>query len=226
VTDSPANAAGRSYGQLCPLACALDLLGERWTLLVVRELLLGPKRFGELGTRLPGAGPNRLSTRLKRLQAAGVTERTADGAHALTPYGEGLRAPVLGLGSWGLSLLPPFDAGSARADLVALVMSGAMDPARLTGIELVVEVHAEDVFTMTVHDGAMAVRSGPIDDPRRVRLHSEPETFVALLMGGAELDDCVRSGVVSVEPASPSAAQLFAEFAATTREHLSVPNPA
>jgi DNA-binding HxlR family transcriptional regulator len=226
VTDSPANPAGRSYGQACPLACALDLLGERWTLLVVRELLLGPKRFGELGTRLPGAGPNRLSTRLKRLHAAGVTERTADGAHALTAYGEGLRAPVLGLGSWGLSLLPAFDVGSGRADLVALVMSGVVDPAKLTGIDVSLELHAEEVFTMTVHDGAVAVRSGPADDPSPVRLHCEPGTFVALLLGGADLEDSIRSGDVSLQGTSPSLAQLFAAFAATTREHLSAPSSA
>jgi DNA-binding HxlR family transcriptional regulator len=52
----------RLYGQACPLATALDVLGERWTLLIVRELLLGPKRFSELGTKLPAAGPNRLSS--------------------------------------------------------------------------------------------------------------------------------------------------------------------
>ena len=145
MTGSSATPAGRTYGQVCPLACALDLLGERWTLLVVRELLLGPKRFGELGAHLPGAGPNRLSTRLKRLREAGVTERTADGAHVLTEYGEALRAPVVGLGSWGLGLLPPVDAGAARADMVALVMSGVVAPSRLAGIDLTVEVHADDV---------------------------------------------------------------------------------
>ncbi len=226
MTDSPADRSSRSYGQVCPLACALDLLGERWTLLVVRELLLGPKRFGELGTRLPAAGSNRLSTRLKRLHAAGVTERTADGAHALTPYGEGLRAPVLGLGSWGLSLLPPFDVGVARADLVALVMSGVIDRAKLTGIDVSVEVHADEVFTMTIHDGAMAVRSGPADGPSPVRLRCEPGTFVALLMGSADLDDSIRSGDALLEGSSPSLTQLFAAFSATTSEHLSAPTPA
>lgn len=224
MTDSSAATAGRTYGQVCPLACALDLLGERWTLLVVRELLLGPRRFGELDAHLPGAGPNRLSTRLKRLREAGVTERTADGAHVLTEYGEGLRAPVLGLGSWGLSLLPAFDVRSARAELVALVMSGVVDPSLLAGIDLAVEVHADEVFTMTVQNGAMAVRSGPGDDPSPVALHCEAGTFVALLMGSADLDDSVRSGDVSVERTSPSLAQLFAAFAATTRKHLSGPS--
>ena len=221
MTGSATAEAGRTYGQVCPLACALDLLGERWTLLVVRELLLGPKRFGELGAHLPGAGPNRLSARLKRLREAGVAEKTPDGAHALTEYGEGLRAPVLGLGAWGLSLLPAFDVGSARAELVALMMSGVVDPSLLIGIDLSVEVHADEVFTMTVHDGAMAVRSGPGDDPSPVRLHGAAGTVVALLMGSADLDESVRSGDVSVEPTSPALAQLFAAFAATTRRHLS-----
>lgn len=220
MTGDSTTPSGRSYGQLCPLACALDLLGERWTLLVVRELLLGPKRFGELDARLPGAGPNRLSTRLKRLRDAGVTEKAADGAHALTAYGEALRAPVLALGTWGLHLLPPVDAGSARADMVALVMSGVVTPARLAGIDLTVEVHVDDVFTLSVRDGTMTVRSGPTDHTPAARLHTDAGTFVDLLLGRADLDASTRSAQVRVENPSPSLAPLFTAFAATSRDHL------
>ena len=220
-----AAADGRRYGQLCPLAYALDLLGERWTLLVVRELLLGPKRFGELGARLAGAGPNRLSARLRRLRDAGVAERTSDGAHALTAYGEGLRAPVLGLGSWGLSLLPAVETGAARADLVALMMSGVIAPAQVAGIDLTIEVHAEDVFTIAVGGGEMAVRSGPCDSPAAVRLDCAPATFVDLLLGNADLDGTARSGQISVEPMTPGLEGLFAAFAATARSHLPTRQP-
>src|SRR5262249_48560529 len=67
--------ARRSYGQLCPIAHALDLVGERWTLLVVRELVLGPKRFTDLQDSLPGIGTNILSARLKQLEQIGVLQR-------------------------------------------------------------------------------------------------------------------------------------------------------
>lgn len=220
MTGSSATPSGRTYGQLCPLACALDLLGERWTLLVVRELLLGPKRFGELDARLPGAGPNRISTRLKRLRDAGVTGKSADGAHILTSYGEGLRTPVLALGSWGLGLLPPVETGAARADMVALVMSGVVTPSRLAGIDLTVEVHADDVFTLAIRDATMTVRSGPVDSTSAVRLHCEPGTFVDLVLGRADLDASTRTAEIRVENPSPSLQQLFAAFAATSRDHL------
>ena len=101
----------RSYGQICGVARALDLLGDRWTLLIVRELLLGPKRFGALADALPGIGPNLLSRRLRELAEADVIERTelappaAVSAYALTELGEGLREPVESLSLWGFRLL-------------------------------------------------------------------------------------------------------------------------
>src|SRR4051794_38446488 len=99
--------ATRTYGQMCSIARALDVLGERWTLLVVRELLLGPKRFKDLLEILPAMGTNRLSDRLKTLQAAGVVTRRAlpppAGAqvYELTEAGQRLRPAIYCLGAWG-----------------------------------------------------------------------------------------------------------------------------
>jgi len=101
----------RAYRQFCGLAAALDLIGERWTLLIVRELLLGPARFNELSENLPGVGPNLLSARLQSLVAPGVVEVAPVPGDArgklyqLTPVGEGLRDPVLGLARWGMPFL-------------------------------------------------------------------------------------------------------------------------
>src|SRR5688572_21957817 len=98
---------GRTYGQMCPLARSMDLLGERWTMLIVRELCLGPKRFKDLLDVLPAIGPNRLTSRLRSLEAAGVVRRgtlpppAGVAVYELTERGEGLRGPLVELGRWG-----------------------------------------------------------------------------------------------------------------------------
>ena len=96
----------RSYGQYCAVARALDLIGERWTLLLVRELLLGPRRYTDLLRGLPGIGTNLLADRLRELESAGLVARrtlpppASSSVYELTPLGEGLRATVLELGRW------------------------------------------------------------------------------------------------------------------------------
>src|SRR3954471_8869036 len=100
-------ATRRTYGQGCGTAHALDLVGDRWALLVVRELVLGPKRFTDLRAGLPGLGPDVLSQRLRDLEAAGIVERrtlappAAAKVYALTPRGAELEPVVLALGRWG-----------------------------------------------------------------------------------------------------------------------------
>lgn len=101
---------GRSYEQFCGLAKALDIVGERWSLLVVRELLLGVRRFRDLLTALEGIGPNLLTVRLRALEAHGIVERSrpARAAHdlyGLTTRGFALEPALLALASWGSPLL-------------------------------------------------------------------------------------------------------------------------
>lgn len=99
--------AKRSYQQYCGIAAALDLLGERWTLLIVRDLLIGPKRFTDLLEGLPGVGTGLLSQRLRELEESGVIEKAAllppaaSTVYRLTPDGEGLRPAMLSLLRWG-----------------------------------------------------------------------------------------------------------------------------
>ena len=97
--------SARSYGQNCSLAVAMDLVGERWTLLIVRELMLGPRRFTQLQDNLPGIGTNLLSNRLTRLTRLGILDRhRADGGHpsySLSQTGEKLEAVVYELIRWG-----------------------------------------------------------------------------------------------------------------------------
>jgi DNA-binding HxlR family transcriptional regulator len=110
----------RTYDQYCPIARSLDLLGERWTLLLVRELLTGPRRFSDLRTALPGLSPNLLTTRLRALEAAGLVRRrelpppAARLVYELTDRGRALEPVLFELARWGLPFLDlPDDEGPA-----------------------------------------------------------------------------------------------------------------
>ncbi len=98
----------RSYNQACGIARFLDVLGERWTLLVVRELLTGPRRFGEVLGRLPGISRNLLAERLRHLESAGIARRAGASARSrdagweLTPKGRELGSVLMQIGEWGL----------------------------------------------------------------------------------------------------------------------------
>ncbi|MBO3086616.1 winged helix-turn-helix transcriptional regulator [Cellulomonas fengjieae] len=100
--------AARDYGQYCGITQALELVGERWSLLIVRDLLVGPRRYGELAAGLPRIPSNILAARLKELQEAGVIRRAPRSrviVYELTPYGRELEPVVLALGAWGFKAL-------------------------------------------------------------------------------------------------------------------------
>ena len=124
-------AAMRSYAQLCGIATALDVIGDRWTLLVVRDLLLGPLRFSDLAEGLPGIGTNTLTTRLKALEVTGVVHRQLlplperGTVYELTTYGRELEPILLALGRWGtrsMGTLPP-DVTTRSRWLVAAMLA-------------------------------------------------------------------------------------------------------
>jgi DNA-binding HxlR family transcriptional regulator len=91
----------RPYAQYCPIARAVEVLGERWTLLIVRDLLTGARRFNEVARGLPGLSRALLARRLRQLEAAGLVQRADDGGYDLTTAGEDLRPLVFGLAEWG-----------------------------------------------------------------------------------------------------------------------------
>src|SRR5215831_17193945 len=90
----------RGYGQYCPIARALDVLGERWSLLILRDMLVGTSRFNDLARGLPGLSRSLLSKRLRQFERAGLVERL-DGAYVLSDAGRELEPIVFGLGAWG-----------------------------------------------------------------------------------------------------------------------------
>lgn len=131
--------AKRSYKQVCPIAYALDLVGERWTLLVVRELLDGPKRYSEIRRGLPGVPSDLLTERLRSLEEQGAITRRPlpppSSAHVyeLTERGRGLRPAIRALFQFGMELMPdPFEEGDDYPPLwrVRMMLEGMFDPDR------------------------------------------------------------------------------------------------
>jgi DNA-binding HxlR family transcriptional regulator len=182
----------RMYGQMCPIARSLDVLGERWTLLIVRELLLGPKRFKELLTRLPAMGTNRLAERLQLLERSGVITRQAlpgaseVRAYELTAYGERLRPLLADLAAWGteLPLDDDVDRDTARADLTALYLVEHVPPGAADGLRETYQLHVGDeLFHVTVADGTAHARSGPAPVPADLTITCDLTTFDALARG-------------------------------------------
>ncbi len=134
-------AGKRTYGDPCGVARALDVIGERWALLVVRELLLGPKRFTDLRAGMPHLSPDVLSQRLRELEQAGVLRRDklpppiASQVYELTDWGRELEPVVLGLGRWGSRApFPPGDA-TLGVDSLVLGLKTLYDPGRIDGLE-------------------------------------------------------------------------------------------
>lgn len=130
----------KTYSQNCGLAAALDVIGERWTLLIIRALLAGPARFGEIRSQLPGIGTNLLSDRLKSLERRGVIAKL-DGqqnGYVLTEKGEALRPVCRLLAAWGRNFLPI--AGAAHHPAWTMFnLEAAFRPERAEGVDAVIE---------------------------------------------------------------------------------------
>ena len=211
--------SNKTYGQLCPIARALDILGDRWTLLLIRELLLGPKRFKDLLAMLPAMGTNRLSERLAMLVDSGVIRPTtlpepaAAPAYELTELGEQLRKPLIALGLWGLSLPVDerIDPSSARAELIALCLTGVSDPAASAGLHRVVEFQVDaETFHIQINDGQVLARSGSSAEPADVQAQCDMDTFMALALRQITPTTALREGRASLLRGSQQAfTQVF-----------------
>ena len=162
----------RSYDDGCAAAHALDLVGERWALLVVRELLLGPKRFTDLRAGLPNASPNVLAQRLRELEGAGVVRRrklpppAASRVYELTDWGMELEPVITRLGRWGArSPSKPRDA-ALGIDSLILSLRTMFDPRAADGLRATYELHlGEDRFRAVVADGRFEIARGGAQRP-------------------------------------------------------------
>ncbi len=200
--------ATRSYGQMCSVARALDVLGERWTLLIVRELLLGPKRFKDLLEVLPAMGTNRLGDRLSKLQAAGVVVRTTlpppagVRVYELTESGQRLRPAIDCLGAWGrqLPLPPDVDRGSARAELVALGLAAVSPAALSAGLEETYEFRVgEEHFHVAAHNATVRALSGAAPGGADLLVECDLSTFFALAAGDISAEEALGSARATVK---------------------------
>ena len=189
----------RSYDDPCGVARALDAVGERWALLVVRDLLLGPKRFTDLAAGLPGLSQNVLSQWLRDLEAAGVVARRTLGppsgarVYELTGAGEQLRDVVVALARWG-SREPRVPGAALGVDALALALETTFDAAAAAGLRAVVGLRlGADRLTARVGDGRCAVVRGEPDAPDAV-LTADAPTLQAVVFGGAPLPDDAVTG--------------------------------
>jgi len=194
----------RSYGDPCGVARALDAVGERWALLVVRELLLGPKRFSALHRGLGAASQNVLAQRLRELEAAGVVRRRRLGPPAgswvyeLTDEGSTLEPVLVALGRWGRGRPGTSDA-ELSVDALVLALQTTFDAAAAGDLEASLDLQVDDDrLAVTVAAGRLSVTRASAKDPDAT-LRTDVPTLRALAFRKRPLDDATAAGAAAVE---------------------------
>ncbi|MET4156824.1 helix-turn-helix domain-containing protein [Agromyces sp. PvR057] len=232
-----ATRGARGYGQYGGAARALERVGDRWALLIVRDLLVGPRRYGDLKAGLPRIPTNILSDRLKELQEAGVLRRvpTVRGGYELTPLGRDLEPVITALERWGWSVLGvPGDDETVSADSLAFALRAAFRPdaaAELPPTEYVLHVGAVSLSAIVVGRtlDVVPVGHGALPQPRRRSALEPVPTGVLELL----LEPRALPGVLSGEPEGERAAggltvvaggdELLERFGATFRIEPATP---
>jgi DNA-binding HxlR family transcriptional regulator len=199
----------------CGIAHASDLLGQRWALLVVRELLLGPKRFTDLRTGIPDISPNVLGQRLRELQGSGIVARrklappAAVQVYELTEWGRQLEPAVLALGRWA-SGSPSFPRDAEMGpDSLVLALKPTFDPAKADGIDATYELRLGEIpFEITVKGGRFEAARGEAESPDAT-IRSDPRTIAGVVFGEYRLGKAVQSGDVAIDGSRRAVNALF-----------------
>ena len=193
----------RDYFDGCAAAHALDLVGERWALLVVRELMLGPKRFTDLRTGLPHASPNVLSQRLRELEGVGVLRRrrlpppAASAVYELTEWGLELEPVLQSLGRWAARSLP--EAADIGVDSLVLSMRTMFSAEAAVGVDVALTLVLDDQpFRVRIVDGTFVMDRGEAERPQAV-VRTPPGAWAAVLYLGHPLDGAVADGMLTVD---------------------------
>lgn len=198
---------GRSYNQFCALAYGLDVVGDRWTLLIIRELLAGPRRFTDLIDGLPGISTNLLSERLKGLEQQGLVCRrvlpppAGSTVYELSPLGGALETAVLELGKWGSQFLPPSLEGVALPSLgaMALAIKAFFHPEQAQGIDEIYELHlGNEVLQVWIEDGQLQAQQGQLLRPDVV-FYTDMHAFVGLFAGQIKPEQAISAGLIHIE---------------------------
>ena len=209
--------AHRTYDDRCGAARALDLVGERWALLVVRELLLGPKRFNDLRNGLGTISENVLSQRLRELDAAGLVRRRRSGPPAsaqvyeLTQRGTELEPVILALAAWGFG--NPIETNAELSpDALILALKATFDPAQAKDLQASVELRInDDSFHAQIVERRFTVERGKASHPDAT-FQTDVTTLRELIERDRSLDDALSSGDLTLEGGRRKAARFLRSF--------------
>jgi DNA-binding HxlR family transcriptional regulator len=198
-------AVKRSYDDGCANAHALDLIGERWALLVLRELMLGPKRFTDIRAGLPGISPNVLTQRLDELEEASLVVRrklpppASVWVYDLTEWGRGLEPVMQAIGRWA-ARSPHMRPGLPMSvSSVVLSLRTMFSPAAAKGLKGTIEIRLrEQAFAATLRDGRMELVAGAATSPDAV-VEADPDSLSGVIYGGRKLAEAMAAGDVRVE---------------------------
>lgn len=194
----------RRYDDGCAAAHALDLIGERWALLVARELMLGPRRFTDLRAALPGISPNVLTQRLEEMEAAAVLTRrrlpppAAAAVYELTAWGYELEPLIQGVGRWAAR--SPTLAPGKPMSIASVVLSlrTMFDPERAGDLDAVIEfVFADHVFRARIAGAIFSIEPGRATRPDAV-VSCDQNTLAAVVYGGRRFADAVAAGEMTI----------------------------
>jgi DNA-binding HxlR family transcriptional regulator len=212
-------ATTRSYAQLCGIATAFDVIGDRWAPLVVRDLLLGPLRFGDLAEGLPGIGTNTLTARLKHLEVAGIVHRRLlslperGTVYELTPYGRELEPILLALGRWGTKSMGrlPSEVASRSRWLVAAMLAFHDESQRSTRPTTWELRLTDGPFTVRAEGTNLTVAAGAPDDADLV-VTTADEHLHRLLTRQLSPAEAVSTGAVTLDGDASALAPLVELF--------------
>jgi DNA-binding HxlR family transcriptional regulator len=196
--------SGRSYGQFCGLARALDVVGDRWSLLIVRELLFGPQRYGELAAVLDGIATNLLADRLRSLESAGVVERrvgeTSGIVYALTAWGRQLREPIEAFVRWSAPLMVSGRGGDVFEPRWLAIALEALLRGRTAAHPAELGVEVPGLFlTLRISEDGPQVTIDPDQRPHTV-LEADPELVLGVAAGAIPLDHALARASVHGDP--------------------------
>ncbi len=209
----------KSYGQFCGFARALEIIGDRWAMMILRDLLVGPKRFSDLHGGLPKIPTNVLTARLKQLEAAGVVERRAmprppgGVAYELTQRGRELEDSVVAIGRWGAKLLDAPRAGEiVTIDSLAMALRTTFRPEAAGDLRARYELHVGDIVVHAIVDGPrIAVGRGPVEKPDLILESSS--ALKDLMSGTLTPREALASGAMRIT----GSRRLFDRFAQVFR---------
>ncbi len=215
-----------SYGQYCPLAYALDILGERWTLLIIRELIHGPRTYGLLLQNLPDMGAVNLTRRLGMLERKGIVKRalieprTADEPYSLTEHGRKLEDILRNLAAWGLEHLElptKYEVYSPLWSLLELQIRFRPDLAR--NLNMMFELRIEnETHHVIITDGHISTHVGPAATPL-FTISTDAATFILILRGLLPLREAIKLERVDIDGSLAALSRTLDILGLREKEH-------